>query len=99
MEVVWKVVLVILNERFTASITFHNVLHGFRVGRCTGTPSLEDKLIHQLVSMREEVVSAIFLDLHKSYIALDRDRCLEILEGKQSGTLGPQHPSGVLGQA
>ena len=31
--------------------------------------------------MREEVLYAIFLDLHKAYDALDRSRCLEILEG------------------
>ena len=27
----------------------------------------------------------IFLDLHKAYDALDRDRCLEILEGYRMG--------------
>ena len=31
--------------------------------------------------MREEVLHMIFLDLHKSYDALARSRCLEILEG------------------
>ena len=31
--------------------------------------------------MREEVLYMIFLDLHKVYDALDRSRCLEILEG------------------
>ena len=31
--------------------------------------------------MREEVLYAIFLDLNKAYDALDRSRCLEILEG------------------
>ena len=36
-EVMWKVVAVILNRRLTSSITFHDVLHGFRAGRGTGT--------------------------------------------------------------
>ena len=31
--------------------------------------------------MREEVLYVIFLDLTKVYDALDRSRCLEILEG------------------
>ena len=31
--------------------------------------------------MREEVLYVIFLDLTKAYDALDRSRCLEILEG------------------
>ena len=78
-EVMWKVVAVILNGRFTSSITFHDVLHGFRAGRGTGTANLEAKLLQQLAAMREEVLYVIFLDLTKSYDALDRSRCLEIL--------------------
>ena len=35
--------------------------------------------------MREEVLYVIFLDLHKAYDALDRSRCLEILEGYSVG--------------
>ena len=80
-EVMWKVVAVILNRRFTSSITFHDVLHGFRAGRGTGTSTLEAKLIQQFAAMREEVLYMIFLDLTKAYDALDESRCLEILEG------------------
>ena len=40
-EVMWKVVAAIINRRFTASITYPNVLHGFRAGRDTGTATLE----------------------------------------------------------
>ena len=29
-EVMWKVVAAILNRRFTDSITYHDVFHGFR---------------------------------------------------------------------
>ena len=79
-EVMWKVVAVILNRRFTSSITFHDVLHGFRAGRGTGTATLEAKLIQQLSSIREEVLYVIFLDPTKAYDPLDRSRCLEILE-------------------
>ena len=42
---VCKVVEVILNRRFTASITYHNYFHGFRAGRGTGTTTLEVKLL------------------------------------------------------
>ena len=80
-EVMWKVVAVILNRRFISSITYHDALHGFRVGRGTGTATLEAKLLQQLAAMREEVLYAIFLDLTKAYDAVDRYRCLEILEG------------------
>ena len=44
-EVMWKVVALILNRRLTSSITFHDVLHGFRAGRGTGTATLEAKLL------------------------------------------------------
>ena len=80
-EVMWKVVAAILNRRLTASITYHDFLHGFWAGRGTGTATLKAKLIQHLAALREEVLYVIFLDLHKAYDALDRYRCLEFLEG------------------
>ena len=80
-EVMWKVVVAILNRRFTASITYHDFLNGFREGRGTVTATLEAKLLQQLAALREEVLYVILLDLNKAYDALDRSRCLEILEG------------------
>ena len=80
-EVMWKVVAVILNRRFTSSITYHDALYGFWEGCGTGTATLEAKLLQQLAAMREEVLYVIFLDLTKLYDALDRSGCLEILEG------------------
>ena len=52
MEVLWNVVMVILNSCFTASIAFHDVLHGFQEGCGLSTASLEGKLFIQLVAMR-----------------------------------------------
>ena len=75
-EVMWKVVAEILNFQLTASITYHNFLHGLRAGCVKGTATLEAKLIHHLVAMREEVLYVIFLDLHKAYGALYRERYL-----------------------
>ena len=43
------------------------------------------KLLQQVMAMREEVLHAIFLGLHKSYDALYRSRCLEILGGYYVG--------------
>ena len=45
LEVIWKAVAVIFNRRFTASMTYHNSLHGFRAGSGTGTATFEVKLI------------------------------------------------------
>ena len=42
-------------------------------------------LNQQLMALREEVLYMIFLDLHKAYDALDRSRCLKILEGYSVG--------------
>ena len=72
---------VILNYRFTASITYHNSLHGFLVVCGTATATLKFKLVYQVAALREAVLCAIFLDLHKAYNALDRYRILYILEG------------------
>ena len=72
-EVVWKVVTVIIDCRFTASTSFHDILHGFQVVCGTGTTCLEAKLIHQLTVIREEFLCTIFLGLNKPYDTLDRD--------------------------
>ena len=86
-EVMWKLVVEILNRRLTNSITYHDFLYGFRAGCGTGTANLEAKLLQQLVALREEVLYVIFLDLHKAYGTLDRSRYLDILEGYG---VGPQ---------
>ena len=69
------------NSRLTASITFHDFLHGFRSDCETGTATLGSKLLQQLTALREEVVYVISLDLNKVYDTLYRSRCLEILKG------------------
>ena len=81
MEVVCKTVKDIINRCLRMAISFHNMMHGFRAGRGRGTDSLKAKLLQKLTDMREEVLYEIFLDLHKAYDVLDRDRYLEILEG------------------
>ena len=71
---------VILHRQLTTGLQLHDVLHGFREGRGTGTATLEAKLIQHLAAMREEVLYVIFLDLTKAYDALDRLQSLEILK-------------------
>ena len=71
----------ILNCRITASITFHDFLHGFWAGGGIGTATLKAKLLQQNAAFREEFLYVISLDLHKAYDALYRSRCLDILEG------------------
>ena len=73
-EVTWKVMAVILHRRLTTGITFHDALHGFREGCCTGMATLWANLLRQLAAMREEVLSVIFIDLSKASYALVRYR-------------------------
>ena len=79
-QVMWTAVVVLLNRRFTASMTYHNFLHELRTGHGTGSANIEVKLLQQVGAMREAVLHAIFLDLHKAYHSLDRSRCLDILK-------------------
>ena len=79
-EVIWKTISSLLNLRLTSAIMFHDMIHGFRAGRGTGTATLEAKLLQQLMAMREAVIFKVFLDLQKAYDDLDRYRCLGILE-------------------
>ena len=76
MEVVWEVVAEIINRQTTASITYHNIFHGFQAGRGTGTAILEAKILQKLAAMREEFLYVICMYLNKAYDTLDRDRCL-----------------------
>ena len=79
-EEVWKAVAVILDRSFTASITYHNSLNGFRETCRMVTATLKFKMIQKVVALKEEVLHVIFLDLYKAYDALYRSRYLEILE-------------------
>ena len=44
-----------------------------------GTAALNVKMLQQLMAMREAVLFEVFLDLQRSYNALDWYICLEIL--------------------
>ena len=59
----------------------YNTLNRLLTGRHIRNTYLEAKLLKQLTVMREVVLHAICLHLHKAYDALDCDRNLEILEG------------------
>ena len=74
MEVIRKVVAATLNRHLTASITFHDFLHGFWAGCGTGTAPIEANMLQQLSALREDILYVIFLDLHTAYDALDRSR-------------------------
>ena len=65
-DVVWKAVAVIIHYCFTDSITYHESLHGLWAVCSTGTTNLRVNLLQQVAAMRDTVLHAIFLDLHKA---------------------------------
>ena len=75
----------IFNLWLSSSIQLHDALHGFRAGVGTGTATLEGDILQHLIAIREKVLYAIFLYLHKSYYALERESCLDILVGYRVG--------------
>ena len=64
-------------------IEFHDCLHSFQSGRGTGTAITEVKLAQQLAYLEQVPLwYGIFIDLWKwkAYDAMDRGRCIEIME-------------------
>jgi hypothetical protein len=84
-EVIWKLIASIINARLKVTINFHDTLHGFRAGRGTGTATIEAKLCQQMATIQQVPLFQIYLDLRKAYDALDRERCLEIVEAYGTG--------------
>ena len=78
-EVLWKAATSLLNQRLTAAITFHDVLHGFWEGGGTGTAGIEANLLQHLTAIREALLFEVLLDLQRAYGNLDRYRCLKII--------------------
>jgi hypothetical protein len=84
LEVLWKVIERVLDERIS-TIPLHDALHGFRAKRGCSTGIMEAKLSQQLAFLECTPAWGIFLDLHKAYDAMDRERCLDILKDAGCG--------------
>ncbi len=69
-----------IDKRLNA-FDLHESLHGCRMGRGTGTAGIEAKLAQQLAHLEQVPFYGIFVDLKKAFNAMDRERCLLILEG------------------
>jgi hypothetical protein len=72
-------------DRQLNALLLHEALHGCRNERGTGTMILEAKLAQQLAHLEQEPFYGVFLNLKKAFNAMDRERCLLILEGYGTG--------------
>jgi hypothetical protein len=84
LEPLWKVVERIMDQQLNV-LPLHEALHGCWSGRGTGMAILEAKLAQQLAHLEQEPFYGVFLNLKKVFDAMDRERCLLILEGYGTG--------------
>ena len=84
LEPIWKVLERIMDLRLD-SIVLHDTLHGCRAHRGTGIAVIEAKLAQQLSYLELRPFYGVFLDLKKAFVAMDRERCIMILEGHGVG--------------
>ncbi len=84
LELLWKVVERIMDWRLNV-LPLHEALRGCRNGRGTGMAILEAKLAQQLAYLEQAPFYGVSLDLKKAFDAMDRERCLLILEGYGAG--------------
>ena len=74
----------VMNGRFK-KVTLHDALHGFREKRWCGAGITDAKFLQQLAFIEQCSLYGTFLDLRKAYDAMDRSRCLRILEEAGAG--------------
>ena len=84
-EVLLKLLEAIIDTRIKETVQFHDVLHGFRAHRGTGSAILEVKLFMELASIQLAPLYLIFLDLRKAYDTLDRERLIATLRDYGAG--------------
>jgi hypothetical protein len=84
LEPIWKVIKWVMDKRLEA-IALRDSLHGCCNGRGTGTVVIKAKLTQQLAHIEQAPFYGVFIDLKKAFNAMDRERCLLILEGRGAG--------------
>jgi len=86
LEIIYKLISSIINQRLSGTITLHDALHGFRKKRGTGTAIMKAKLPAQLRCRLDEPLYMIFIDLKKAYDMLDRSQAMRIQTGYGVGS-------------
>ena len=55
----------VIDTRIKKAVTFHDVLHGFHIGRGMGTSIMELNIAQDLASVDQDPIFLVFLDLQK----------------------------------
>jgi hypothetical protein len=84
LEPIWKIIERVFDKRLK-EIALHDSLHGCRNGQGTRTAVIEAKLSQQLAHIEQTPFYGVFIDLKKAFDAMDRERCLLLLEGHGAG--------------
>ena len=63
-----------------SKIELPDSLHGFCTKRGCSSGIMEAKLVQQVAFPGQCLLYGILLDLKKAYVAINRDRCLDIME-------------------
>jgi hypothetical protein len=74
----------IIDHRLDA-FELHNSLHGCCNKHRMGTAIIKAKLVQQLSYLELKPFYGVFLNLRKAFDAMDRERCIMILEGYGAG--------------
>jgi Reverse transcriptase (RNA-dependent DNA polymerase) len=80
LEHLWKVVEAIINTCIGTNVLFHDILHGFRPHKGTGTAIIDAKLLQELSQIQHTVLYQIFLALKKAYDTIHRGCALQQLK-------------------
>ena len=70
-KVMWKVVETFIDTWVNTDIQFHDVLHGFRTRRVTGTSTMELKMAQELASIDQDPFLLVFLYISRANDTLD----------------------------
>ena len=84
-DVSWEACATVVNCCIKSSVVLHDAIHGFRVGRGTGTAILEAKLAQYLSGIAHKPLFQIFLDVRKAYDSLNRGWLMDIMWGYRMG--------------
>ena len=72
LETPWILLEALIDTRLRASFQLHDVLHGFRAGRGTGTAIMDLNIAQEFASIYQEPLFLELLDLRKAYDIMDQ---------------------------